>query len=205
MAAELVRYDAMCQAIAEAYEVDEVKSLRDKALAIEVYARQAKNVEAERQACEIRLRAERRWGQLYRAAEKAKNQHVPVDRCDQQKTLADMGVSKHQSSRWQQLADIEDELFEDEVRQPGASTAGMLSKDMLAKLHGGNGTSKAKHPIDLVDEQALWLCGRLQDFRRHGLLDRDPATICNTMLPTMRETMRELLWPVIIWLQGVEP
>ena len=64
MAQELIRYDAMCRAIADAYEVDEVKDLRDKALAIEIYARQARNTEAERQACEIRLRAERKCGQF---------------------------------------------------------------------------------------------------------------------------------------------
>ena len=48
----LVRYDAMCRAIDAAFEVDEVKDIRDKAIALETYARQAKNVEAERQACE---------------------------------------------------------------------------------------------------------------------------------------------------------
>lgn len=54
----LVRYDAMCRAIESAYAVDEVKDIRDQAIALETYARQAHNVEAERKACEIRLRAE---------------------------------------------------------------------------------------------------------------------------------------------------
>jgi len=199
METALIRYDAMCQAIAEAYEVDEVKDLRDKALAIEVYARQAKNTEAERQACEIRLRAERRWGQLYKSSEKAKgvpgNQYTgPIARHDGSKTLADMGVSRDQSSRWQGLADLEEQTFEEAVTQPGASTTGILNRQ-----------KKTTHPVDLVDENALWLWGRLEEFKRLGLLDRAPETICDTMLPHMRETVQELLWPVITWLQGVEP
>jgi len=39
-----------------------VKDIRDKAIAIQVYARQAQNVEMEREACDIRLRAERKLG-----------------------------------------------------------------------------------------------------------------------------------------------
>ena len=46
----LVNYDAMVSAIDAAYEVDEVKDLRDKAPA---YSKQAHNIEAE--ACEFRL------------------------------------------------------------------------------------------------------------------------------------------------------
>lgn len=61
---QLVRYDAMCRAITEAYQVDEVKDIRDRAIALEEYARQAKNEEMVRQCAEIRLRAERRAGQL---------------------------------------------------------------------------------------------------------------------------------------------
>ena len=59
----LIKYDAMCRAIDAAYEVDEAKDIRDKAVALEAYFQQAKNVEAERRACEIRLRAERKAGQ----------------------------------------------------------------------------------------------------------------------------------------------
>jgi hypothetical protein len=62
MTTALVKYDAMCRAIDHAYQVDEVKDIRDKALAFEAYARQAHNIEAERQACDIRIRAEKRGG-----------------------------------------------------------------------------------------------------------------------------------------------
>jgi hypothetical protein len=57
----------MCRAIEAAYKVDEVKDIRDQAIALEVYARQAHNTEAERKACEIRLRAERKAGALGQA------------------------------------------------------------------------------------------------------------------------------------------
>jgi hypothetical protein len=60
----LVRYDAMCRAISACVSVDEVKDIRDKARALEVYAQQARNLEAERKAVEVRIRAERRAGQL---------------------------------------------------------------------------------------------------------------------------------------------
>ena len=36
--AALVRYDAMCRAIEQAYRIDEVKDIRDKAMALEAYA-----------------------------------------------------------------------------------------------------------------------------------------------------------------------
>src|ERR1700719_2755340 len=54
----MARYDAACAALAAASKVDEAKSIRDKAEAMRVYARQAQNLEMEGQAIKIRLRAE---------------------------------------------------------------------------------------------------------------------------------------------------
>ena len=112
MTQQLVRYDAMCRAIGAAYRVDEVKDIRDKALAVEHYCRQAGNTEAERQACEIRLRAERKAGQLLTTMMKAKGAREPGTKRGTttrspdgtaSKTLAMLGISKAQSSPFRPL------------------------------------------------------------------------------------------------------
>lgn len=99
---------------------DEVKDIRDKAIAIQMYARQAQNVELERQACEIRLRAERRAGQLLGEMEKAKGargnpggQGAKVVRSDDTtaQTLPEMGITRDQSSQWQKLAKVPEQEF----------------------------------------------------------------------------------------------
>ncbi|HMF63000.1 MAG TPA: hypothetical protein VK608_02845, partial [Edaphobacter sp.] len=56
----LVKYDAMVLAIEACERIDEVKSIIDKARALEVYAAQAMNTEAEAKAARIRIRAERK-------------------------------------------------------------------------------------------------------------------------------------------------
>ena len=105
----LVKYDAMCRAIEAAHAVDEVKDIRDRAVALEHYARQAQNTDAERHAAEIRLRAERKVGQLLAAMNKATGggDHMSDQRypgaTTAPPTLKELGISTIQSSTWQKL------------------------------------------------------------------------------------------------------
>jgi len=116
---KLVRYEAARQALAEAYRIDEVKDIRDKAVAMRMYALQAKDCVLIDQATEIRLRAERRAGQLLQEMEKNKgargsgsNQHELRSHDATAPKLSELGINKSQSSRWQKLADIDDDAFE---------------------------------------------------------------------------------------------
>jgi DNA N-6-adenine-methyltransferase (Dam) len=123
----LVRYDAMCRAIAECHSVDEAKDIRDKAVALEVYARQAKNFEAERKAAEIRVRAERHCGLLLKEMPKAAGgrpyQGSYSSDEPRGKTLAELGISYDQSSEWQQLADVPEDEFEAALAEPERPSA----------------------------------------------------------------------------------
>jgi hypothetical protein len=125
----LVKYEAACRALAEAKAVDEVKDLRDKADAMRIYAMQAKNKTLEVDAAEIRIRAERRLGEMISAqkengglskgaAGSGVNQHSSKEVRSSvvtAPTLSDVGISKNLSSRAQKLAAVPAAEFEAEV------------------------------------------------------------------------------------------
>ena len=135
----VVNYDRMCAAIAECYRVDQVKDIRDRAVALEKYAHEANNHEAERQLRTVRLRAERRAGQILRemkeSGERDAGGRGPVE-FREGTQLADLGVSKKQSHLWQQLAEIPEKTFEAYLPS-GNGTYEMLRKVEIKKAEKG--------------------------------------------------------------------
>jgi N6-adenosine-specific RNA methylase IME4 len=109
------RYTAARRALAAALRIDEVKTIRNQAVAMEVYAKQAKDGELIAHATEIRRRAERRLGELMAATPKAKGtrgSRVKGARVDQLPTLDDQGIGKALADRARKAAAMSDEKFE---------------------------------------------------------------------------------------------
>lgn len=116
----LLRYEVACRALAEANSIDEVKDVRDKAEAFRHYARQAKNKELEINAAAIRIRAERRLGEMIQDRKAVKPQLAKGRRSDlvpagnqvEEPTLEELGIDKKLSSRAQKIAAVPEEKFE---------------------------------------------------------------------------------------------
>jgi N6-adenosine-specific RNA methylase IME4 len=122
----LARYDAACRALAEAVSIDEVKDIRDQAIAMAAYARQAKNRDLEADAVAIRLRATRYLDQMRVAqkdtvglnrgaaggGKKAGSRGVLITPRDDRPTLASQGIDKNLAKQARVLGALSDQEFE---------------------------------------------------------------------------------------------
>lgn len=190
----LANYDAMVRAIAQCERVDEVKDIRDKAIALEAYYRQARNLEAERQAANVRLRAERQAGALLKelaradaGAERNPNGRAGKEPTSQPRTqvqspyataLSDTGISRQTAHRFQALANVPQNVFDQALADP--------DKPSAAKVMARAKIADAVAPQPKVSDEALWLWGRLRDFERMGLLTVRPAVLFQSMTDAMR-------------------
>lgn len=140
-AAALTFFNSAQAALARAVSVDEVKTIRDQAEAARAYMRQAKaSLRMQNQCAEIKLRAERRLGELLakqvpsQGGRPKKRSHAgTVSR----PTLEQLGINKNQSSRWQRIASIPARQFDSYLQQAQAddsdeelTTAGLLRASM---------------------------------------------------------------------------
>lgn len=116
----LVQYDAACAAVAACKTVDEAKEILNRAEAARAYARQAKNRQMELDAIEIRVRAERRLGEIIiqlKQSDKIVVQGVRshTERGKVAVTLSDLGISKKDSAPAQRLAQLPEARFNSEI------------------------------------------------------------------------------------------
>lgn len=117
----LIHFNRAKSELAKATNIDEVKTIRDKAEALRVYAKQAGEcLEMQNQCAEIKIRAERRAGEMLKNMPKntgggdTSGGNI-VQPPQEPPKLSDIGINKSQSSRWQKIAEIPEEDFEKHI------------------------------------------------------------------------------------------
>jgi hypothetical protein len=96
-------------------DIVELKDIHDKAEAIRVYVRKAeKSLAKQNQYAEIKIRAERRCGEILASEIQHGGDRKSKSRFDR-KTLKDLGISKYQSHCWQVIAQLAEKLFEGHI------------------------------------------------------------------------------------------
>lgn len=185
----LVKLDAARRMLAEARTIDEIKNIRDKAEALRLYARQQQiGLEMQNDIAEIRLRAERRIGEMIAKMPKNKGTagqgrpklggDIVSPPKDETPTLADVGISKKQASRWQAESELPPEQFEQFVEET-KSKGQELTSSGLQKRAKKHKRERAKEKTEQKASESL----PSQKDERFELFCGDFAEIALTLEP----------------------
>lgn len=158
----LVEVSQLRQALAQTEELDVLKEWRDQAETIRHYVRQrGGDYQKQNEAAEAKVRIERKLGQVLAGmamqnggdAMRARSHDVT----EVPPTLADIGISKMQSSRWQLGAELDEDVFEGYIAKQWGDGNEITSADIL-KL------AKKQERAEDIEEQ-------MEDIAEH---DFDP-------------------------------
>jgi N6-adenosine-specific RNA methylase IME4 len=112
---QLATIDQARQLLEQAATVGEVKDVRDRAEALRQYARQASlGLELQNTCAELKVRAERKAGEMLAEMPKLAGARAGSQGAT---PLADLGVNKHQSRRWQLIAALPEARFEQHLAE----------------------------------------------------------------------------------------
>ncbi len=157
----LVRYDQARAALAKAHSIDELKDIKNKAHALAGYARQAKDKDLIAWATEIRVRAERRCGEMTSQITTAQGRRTTSSQDatkSKEEQLADVGLTKQQASKYEQLAAIPEAKFDrvvDEVKDAvgEVTTAAVIAHAKPKKKKKAQPMADANTPVVMTPDK----------------------------------------------------
>lgn len=169
----LIQIEQAKQLLAKA-TIFEAVDLRDKAAAIAQYLKAHRDsYEAQCHAAEIKLRAERKAGELLAEMEMPKGGRPAENRSHDGTSLDALGINKNQSSRWQEEATVDEEIFSEwicEVRGKGdeLTQAGLLKLARSGSVAAASNTGEIEWytPAEFVQMARQVM----------GSIDTDPAS-----------------------------
>jgi len=150
----LARISEAMKALSAAKTLDDVLQIRDQAEALRVYVKAASDsLEAANAAAEIKLRAERKAGEML--AEKVKRGGDRSNSHDGS-LLGELGLNWNQSARWQRAATVGDDDFDAYLREcqkhrREVTQAGLLKIANGAHVGNNSGNSEWYTPQKYVE------------------------------------------------------
>ncbi len=116
MTESLIKLDNATRMLAEISSVDDAKKVIDLAEAARIYARQVSlGLEAQNHAAEIKLRAQRRAGEILDSMEFSKGAATPSQAVTPLPTHDEIGINRMEAHRWQTIASVPEEEFEEYI------------------------------------------------------------------------------------------
>lgn len=167
----LARISEAMKALSAAKTLDDVLQIRDQAEALRVYIKAASDsLEAANAAAEIKLRAERKAGEMLAVMDNHGGDRRSESR-SQAVTLNDLGIDKMQSSRWQRASRVEPDDFEEYLRDcqkngREVTQAGLLKIANGAHVGNNSGNSEWYTPEKYAELARMVL----------GFIDTDPCS-----------------------------
>lgn len=145
------------RALALAQTLEDVLSIRDQAKALEACLKiVGESLAASNDAAEVKLRAERKAGEMLKNTTGGRGGDRKSSDAESLDSLADIGVSKKQSSRFQREASVDDETFETYLsscreQQREITQAGLLNIAKGCHVTANSGENEWYTPPEFIE------------------------------------------------------
>lgn len=158
----LLKLEEASRYLAEVKSVDEVKDIRDKAEAMRVYAKQARlGLESQNYAAEIKLRAERRAGELLAEIPRVDPNQArwypdhaqePDSKQTYTEIIRENGIHPQKAINWQKIAAVPDPDFEAHIAETKASGNELTTSGILRVIRPLEPTAPDPHAYNSYDD-----------------------------------------------------